>query len=127
LKKMAIRSKENYWGAWGFLVGIILALAVGILSASLGELSGYIMGVLVFLGLLVGFINVSPKDQNTFLMTAVSLVIVSFAGAAGISEIEFLNIGIGNMVSSTLGALLVMLVPATIVVAIKSLFSISQK
>ena len=94
---MAIRSKENYWGAWGFLVGIILALAVGILSASLGELSGYIMGVLVFLGLLVGFINVSPKDQNTFLMTAVSLVIVSFAGAAGISEIEFLNIGIGKI------------------------------
>tara|TARA_B100000315_G_C14452653_1_gene529888 strand:+ start:131 stop:505 length:375 start_codon:yes stop_codon:yes gene_type:complete len=124
---MAIRSKENYWGAWGFLVGIILALAVGILSASLGELSGYILGILVILGLMVGFINVSPKDQNAFLMTAVSLVIVSFAGAEGISGIEFLNIGIGNMVSSTLGALLVMLVPATIVVAIKSLFSISQK
>jgi hypothetical protein len=81
----------------------------------------------VILGLMVGFINVSPKDQNAFLMTAVSLVIVSFAGAEGISGIEFLNIGIGNMVSSTLGALLVMLVPATIVVAIKSLFSISQK
>jgi hypothetical protein len=124
---MAIRSKENYWGAWGFLVGIILALAVGILSASLGELSGYILGILVILGLMVGFINVSPKDQNAFLVTAVSLVIVSFAGAEGISGIEFLNIGIGNMVSSTLGALLVMLVPATIVVAIKSLFSISQK
>ena len=127
LKKMAIRSKENYWGAWGFLVGIILALAVGIFSAKIGELSGTITGVLVILGLIVGFINVSPKDQNTFLVTAVSLVIVSFAGAEGISGIEFLNIGIGNMVSSTLGALLVMLVPATIVVAIKSLFSISQK
>ena len=127
LKKMAIRSKENYWGAWGFLVGIILALAVGIFSAKIGELSGTITGVLVILGLIVGFINVSPKDQNTFLVTAVSLVIVSFAGAEGISGIEFLNIGIGNIVSSTLGALLVMLVPATIVVAIKSLFSISQK
>ena len=124
---MAIRSKENYWGAWGFLVGIILALAVGIFSAKIGELSGTITGVLVILGLIVGFINVSPKDQNTFLVTAVSLVIVSFAGAEGISGIEFLNIGIGNIVSSTLGALLVMLVPATIVVAIKSLFSISQK
>ncbi len=124
---MAIRSKENYWGAWGFLVGIILALAVGIFSAKIGELSGTITGVLVILGLMVGFINVSPKDQNTFLVTAVSLVIVSFAGAEGISGIEFLNIGIGNIVSSTLGALLVMLVPATIVVAIKSLFSISQK
>ena len=124
---MAIRSKENYLGAWGFLVGIILALAVGIFSAKIGELEGTITGVLVILGLVVGFINVSPKDQNTFLMTAVSLVIVSFAGAAGISEIEFLNIGIGKMVSSTLGALLVMLVPATIVIAIKSLFSISQR
>lgn len=124
---MAIRSKENYWGAWAFLVGVILALAVGILSASLGNIGPAIPAVLVFLGLIVGFINVSPKDQNTFLVTAVSLVIVSFAGAEGISGIQFLKIGIGDMVSDTLGALILMLVPATIVVAIKSLFSISQK
>jgi len=124
---MAIRSKENYWGAWAFLVGVILALAVGILSASLGNIGPIIPAILVFLGLIVGFINVSPKDQNTFLITAVSLVIVSFAGAEGISGIQFLKIGIGDMVSDTLGALILMLVPATIVVAIKSLFSISQK
>jgi len=124
---MAIRSKENYWGAWAFLVGVILALAVGILSSSLGNIGPAIPAVLVFLGLIVGFINVSPKDQNTFLVTAVSLVIVSFAGAEGISGIQFLKIGIGDMVSDTLGALILMLVPATIVVAIKSLFSISQK
>ncbi|MCH7568209.1 MAG: hypothetical protein IIA87_02195 [Nanoarchaeota archaeon] len=124
---MVIRARENLFGAWAFLIGVVLALAVGILSASLGQLNPLILAVLVILGLVVGFVNVSAKDVNTFLMAAVSLVIVSFMGAEGIAGIEFLKIGIGNIVSSTLGALLVMLVPATIVVAIKSLFSIAQK
>jgi len=124
---MAIYAKENLLGAWAFLIGVILALAVGILSAGLGSLSAVILAVLVVLGLIVGFVNVSGKEVNTFLTAAVSLVIVSFAGAEGISGIRLLNLNIGNMVSSTLGALLVMLVPATIVVAIKSLFSISQR
>ena len=124
---MAIYAKENLLGAWAFLIGVILALAVGILSAGLGSLSAFILAVLVVLGLIVGFVNVSGKEVNTFLTAAVSLVIVSFAGAEGISGIKLLNLNIGTMVSSTLGALLVMLVPATIVVAIKSLFSISKR
>ena len=124
---MTIYARENLLGAWAFLIGIILALAVGILSAGLGSLNAVILAVLVVLGLIVGFVNVSGKEVNTFLMASVSLVIVSFMGAEGISGIRLLNLNIGNMVSSTLGALLVMLVPATIVVAIKSLFSISQR
>lgn len=127
---MAIRSRENLFGAWAFLAGVVLALVLGIIpslfTTSLGGLNTAILALLVILGMVIGFVNVSPKDVNTFLMAAVSLVIVSFAGASGIRGIEFLNIAIGNIVSSTLGALLVLLVPATIVVAIKSLFSIAQ-
>ena len=125
-KQVVIKSRENLWGARAFSVGVILALAVGILSASLGSLNPIILAILVILGLIIGFVNVSAKDVNTFLMAAVSLVIVSFAGAEGISGIRLLQIEIGDIVSSILGALLVLLVPATIVVALKSLFSISQ-
>ncbi|MDP4039891.1 MAG: hypothetical protein Q8P57_04925 [Candidatus Pacearchaeota archaeon] len=124
---MAIRSKENLLGAWAFLVGVILALGVGLLS--FGVLSPVISGILVVLGLIVGFVNVSSKDVNTFLFAAVSLVIVSFAGLEGLQglkDAEIIGLDVGDLVSSTLGALLVLLVPATIVVAIKSLFSISQ-
>jgi len=126
---MAIVAKENLLGAWAFLIGVILALAVGVLGAILGNVNALILAVLVVLGLVVGFgfVNVSGKDVNTFLLASVSLVIVSFAGAEGITGIRLLNIDIGNIVSSTLGALLVMLVPATIVVAIKTLFSVAQK
>jgi uncharacterized membrane protein len=121
---MAIRAKENLLGAWAFLIGVILAIGVGILS--FGELSPIILAILVILGLVVGFVNVSSKDINTFLMAAISLVIVSFAGIQSLKNAEIVGIAVGNLVSSTLGALLVLLVPATIVVAIKSLFSISQ-
>jgi len=136
---MAIRAKENLIGAWAFLIGVILALGVGILS--FGELNPFIFGVIVVLGLVVGFfINVADsKDVNTFLMAAVSIVIVSFAGISsiqdlvsfagisGISDVELVGIRVGGYVSSTLGALLMLLIPSTIVVAIKSLFSIAKR
>ena len=136
---MAIRAKENLVGAWAFLIGVILAISVGILS--FGELNPFIFGVIVVLGLVVGFfINVSDsKDASTFLMASVSLVIVSFAGISsiqdlvrfagisGISDVELVGIRVGGYVSSTLGALLMLLIPSTIVVAIKSLFSIAKR
>ena len=123
---MAIRSRENIVSAWAFLIGVVLALIGGMLSALFGNLNPFLLGLLLVLGLVIGFIGVSPNDINKFMMFCVSLVIVSFAGSAGVRNIEFLNWELGNIVSSTLGALLVLLVPATIVVAIRSLFSISQ-
>lgn len=123
---MAIRSKENVVSAWAFLIGIVLALIGGMLSALFGNLNTFVLGLLLMLGLIIGFIGVSPNDINKFMTSSVSLVIVSFAGSAGVRNIEFLNWEIGNIISSTLGALLVLLVPATIVVAVRSLFSISQ-
>lgn len=124
---MVIRSRENLIGAWAFLIGVLLALAVGVLGSIFEK--DFILAILAVIGLIVGFgfMGVSPKDAHTFLMVNVSLVIVSFAGAEGIRNIRFLNFDIGSMISTTLGALLVMLIPATIIVAIKSLFSISQK
>ncbi|MEK6894056.1 MAG: hypothetical protein AABX10_01185 [Nanoarchaeota archaeon] len=123
---MAIRSRENVLSAWAFLIGIVLALMGGMISAIFGDLNPIVLGFLLMLGLVIGFIGVSPNDISKFMTSSVSLVIVSFAGSAGVRNIEFLSWEVGNIVSSTLGALLVLLVPATIVVATRNLFSISQ-
>lgn len=135
---MSIRSRENLVGAWAFLIGIILALGVGILS--FGELNPFIFGIILVLGLVVGFfINVDERDAHSFLLASVSVVIVSFAGISsiqnlvtfagwrGIKDIEIIGLVVGGYVSGTLGALLMLLIPATIVVAIKSLFSIAKR
>jgi hypothetical protein len=69
---------------------------------------------------------VADKDVKTFLLVTVSLVIVSFAGISALKQAEILGIQIGEIVSSTLGALLVFFVPATIIVAIKTIFAVAK-
>lgn len=120
---MPIKSRENLLGAWAFLVGIILAIAAGIFSGVRGN--SWVFTVLACLGVIVGYF-VSEKESKTFLIAAVALVIVSFAGIQGmVLDSAIRGIAIGKMVSSILGALLIMFVPAAIIVALKTVFAIS--
>jgi hypothetical protein len=119
------RSSDNLIGAWAFLIGIILALIVGIVAGS--KINPLILGILAILGVVTGFF-VSERDVQTFLIASVSLVIVSYAGIQGLLiSAAFAGIEIGKILSSILGALLALFVPSTIVVAIKTVFSIANR
>ena len=101
----------------------MLALLVGIFAGD--KVDPLILGVLAFLGIIVGFF-VSEKDVQTFLLASVSLVVVSYAGVSGlILNAAVLGLDIGSYVASVLGTLLALFVPATIVVAIKTVFSLA--
>ncbi len=131
---MAIRAEENSIGAWAFLIGVILAVIIGVSTSSflslqiIAKYNPQIYGILVLLGLIVGFfIPVSGKDSQTFLLTGTVLVIVSKFGMEGvITTGTLIGIGIGDSISTIFGALIAMFVPATIVVALKSVFSIAK-
>lgn len=121
---MAIRARENLFGAYAFLVGIILAIAVGLFTGS--NVSNWILGILSILGLIVG-IFVAEKDVQTFLLASVSLVIVSYAGISGLVLGHAINgLNLEQIITSVMQSLLALFVPATIVVAIKTVFSISK-
>ena len=129
---MAIKSKENSVGAWAFFMGVILATLIGVSASSIlpiSELTRYsspIYGILVLLGLVIGFsINVSERDSQTFLLTGAVLVLVSKFGMESVTG-SVIGIGVGDTVASTFSALLTLFVPATIVVAIKTVFSLSK-
>jgi hypothetical protein len=128
---MVLKSKENEFGAWSFLVGVILAIVIGISTVLLPfpELTRYsppIYGILVILGFIIGFWNVpTGKDSQSFLISGAILVIVSRFGMDSVTG-SLIGIGIGDLVSSVFGALLVLFVPATIIVALKSVFSIAK-
>ncbi|MCX5704401.1 MAG: hypothetical protein NT066_07950 [Candidatus Omnitrophica bacterium] len=120
---MAIRARENVMGAWAFLAGIVLAILVVLFSGD--KINPYILWVLVGLGLVVGYF-VSEKDSQTFLIASVSLVIVSYFGISGmVLNAAISGVQIGHLISAVLGTLLMLFVPATIVAALKSVFSIS--
>ena len=127
---MAIKSKENSLGAWAFLIGVILAILIGLSTSlisipTLTTYSSSIYAILVILGIIVGFMNVTSKDSQTFLIAGAILVIVSNMGMTAVQG-SLIGIGIGNIVTSTFAALLALFVPATIIVALKTVFGIAK-
>jgi hypothetical protein len=120
-----VRSKENLIAAWAFLIGIILAIVLGLFAESFTGVSRNVLYIgLVVLGLVVGFLIVGDKDAMNFLIAAVSLVVVS--GLGNNSLLFIANISpILTYIVKILSALLVMFIPATIIVALKTVFSMT--
>ena len=113
------KARENLIGAWAFLIGVILAVIIGLFKAQLGATaSNAILAILVILGLVVGLLNVGDKDVNTFLLAGLALVIVSYMGSSAL--------GVISQIGEILNALLIMFIPATVIVALKSVFSIAK-
>jgi len=129
---MVIKAKENSFGAWAFLVGVVLAILIGISASSFLSIEGItsysaeIYAILVIIGVVVGFsIKISGQDYQPFLVASAILVIVSKFGMESVTG-SLIGVGIGDTVSSTFSALLALFVPATIIVALKSVFSLAK-
>lgn len=128
---MAIEARENVVSAWAFLSGVVLAILLGLITIfiplpTLKYYSSAIYGILVVLGLIVGFsIKVSTKDFEKFMVAGGVLVIVSKFGMDGVRG-SLIGIGIGDVVASTFGALIALFAPATIIVALKMVFEIAK-
>lgn len=120
-----VKSKENLIGAYAFLVGVVLAVIFGVFNKSLEQAGGMFYSALILIGLVVGFMNVGDKDSGTFLMASLSLVIVGSLGVDGLRYIT-LNNYIVSSLRNVLGSLLLLFVPATIVVALKTVFAMAK-
>lgn len=128
---MVLKSRENEIGAWSFLIGVVLALVIGLATAlipldSITKFSPPIYGILVLLGLIIGFFSIpNGKESQTFMIAGAVLVIVSKFGMESVTG-SLIGVGIGNIVTSVFSALLVLFVPATIIVALKTVFSVAR-
>jgi hypothetical protein len=120
-----VKSKENLWGAYAFLIGVVLAVIFGIFNKSLEQAGGMFYTALILIGLLVGIMNTSDRDSATFLIASLSLVIVGSLGMEPLKYIALDNYVVTSL-RNVLGSLLVLFVPVTIVVALKSVFAMAR-
>src|SRR3989344_2692506 len=128
--KMPIKSRENLIGAYAFLISIILAVIVGFVTVVLGNTQNttqILTGLLMVLGLVAGYF-VAEKNVQTFLFASVSLVLVSFAGLqGGLLSAAILGIpNVSRLATSVLGSLMFIFIPAAVVVALKTVFSLAK-
>jgi hypothetical protein len=122
-----MRAKENLIAAWAFVIGVALAILTGLFSDYLiGTATNVVYVLLVLLGIVVGYLIVEDKESViTFLLASLSLVIVSGLGNNSLLFISNLSPILGYL-AKILASLLVMFIPATIIVALKAVFSVTN-
>ena len=101
-------------GGWAFIIGVIIAVLIGLF----GTLNPLWLGIIVVLGLLVGFLNVNSAESTDYLLAAVALVIVAAFGRDVMSSIPLL--------SGVLEAIMALVVPATVIVSLKAIYSLAR-
>jgi hypothetical protein len=107
----------NMIGAWAFLIGVILAVVFAFFGTGV-----WLSWLFLAIGLIVGLLNIADGEVQPFLIAGVILVIVSsFGGNVFTTQ----SLGV-SFVSQFLSNLLMLFVPATIVVALKSVFSMAK-
>jgi len=121
-----VRSRENLLGAYAFLIGVVIAIALGLFSGdSLEQASSFFYSVLVVIGIFVGFMNVSDKNSSTFLIASLTLVVVGALATSPLMFIARANVVV-NALRNVLISLMVLFVPVTIIVALKTVFAMAK-
>ncbi|MBI2558352.1 hypothetical protein HYW20_03440 [Candidatus Woesearchaeota archaeon] len=109
-------------GEWAFVIGVLVAVLIGLFSSKLsGDVKGWLVLLLVVLGLIVGFLNVSEKESTPFLVAAAALLVTGTAG-----DTLMIIPTIGDYLSGIVKAIAVFVAPAAIVVALKSIKSLAS-
>jgi hypothetical protein len=106
-------------GSWSFLLGVLIAVVAGVISP--GGVTTTITSLLIVLGLISGMLNVTRKETNAFLLATVSLAIVTAFGGQVLGEVS----GIGPYLEGVLASILTFVIPAAIVVALKSIYALA--
>jgi hypothetical protein len=109
-------------GNYSFIIGVILAIVLGVVS--LGSATPWLASLLVVLGLVVGFLNVTGKETKEFLLVAIVLIIAAAMGGASatLGGVQY----IGAYLSGIFTQVLAFVVPATVVVALKDIWALGQ-
>lgn len=118
---------ESKLGELLFLVGVLLALVVGLLAGSVEVVkanSPAIYAVLALLGLIVGFMNISPKEAMGFLVATIALMQVSSSLTPALTYGPLANLQ--EFVSGFLTSLAVFVAPAALVVALISVYQMAS-
>lgn len=110
-------------GYWAFIIGVVLALIVGIFAPMIGAMNidiSWLPLVLLVLGLIVGILNIGDKEINNFLIAVIAIAVV--AGLANLSTIPLF----GSALQSIVGYLAIFVAPAALVVALKSIYNLGS-
>jgi len=108
-------------GNWAFIIGVVLAIILGLFGTYVVEYKSYITAILVIIGLIVGFINIGQKETSNFLIAAIALLATNTA-----TQWVALTT-IGEYIAGILSSIGLFVAPAAVIVALKALYDLAYK
>jgi hypothetical protein len=138
-RKMAKEDIIAKYGAWAFLIGILIALIVGIWQAYTLESTttdvffatdagGWVAWILAILGAIVGLLaffgkgTITEKEVPAFLMAGIALVVM-YGVFQGVTITPY----IGALLAGVSLSLAIFVAPAVGILAIKSIWDIGKE
>ena len=113
-------------GKWSFLAGVVIALITGI-GAGVGAswaVNPWIVLIIVILGLVIGFVNITAKEIQPFLIAALALFAFSMANLEAINTlIPYL----GSVLNSVVQYVAALVGPAALVVALRAVYKFAAE
>ena len=114
-------------GHYSFLGGVLLAVVLGLFSAKIsGPTTSILLLVLVILGVIVGFLNVTGKEMTEFLIAAIALIAMSSVSATLVVIDQYIP-NLGTLFQSILSFIAIFVAPAALVVALKTIVELAEK
>jgi hypothetical protein len=104
-------------GKWSFVIGVILAILAGFLAIP------NLAIVLLILGLIVGFLNISAKETTEYLIAVIALLVI---GVASIQAMNALGIVFTEWLQGILANFIAFVAASGLVVAIKAILELGQ-
>ncbi len=107
-------------GSWAFIIGVVLAILIGILGATtFGGFAQWLPVVFIILGLIVGFLNIGDKETTAFLVAVIALLV---AGGVDWTVVPT----IGTYFASIFGYVASLLAPAAVIVGLKAVWNLAR-
>jgi len=104
-------------------VALIAGMVVALMGGFFARDNGTVVLILVVLGIIIGILNITPREQMPFLVAAIALVVV---GRAGFAPLDDVVKGLGASLDGIVGYIATLMVPAAVISALRAVWSLAQ-
>lgn len=101
-------------GDWLFLLGVLIAVVLGLLIPG----SGPVAALLAVIGLIVGLLNITAGEVKDFLIASIALIVA----AGGFSLIPLVGAALANILTY----IVAIVAPAAVVVALIAIWKLAK-
>ena len=105
-------------GKWAFIIGVILAVLSGFLGIP------YLAIALLVLGLIVGFLNVSTKEEQPYLIAVITLLVI---GIGGLQALSVLGVSLADWVNTVFANFITFVAASGLIVAVQAVIKSSRE